>query len=76
MFDPSGSTGRLCACPFLGTWRALLCGEVIVRVLDEIAAFFRGMDDSGVKKLQEWYRRIIYAVRIAVDRCFSAAKLL
>ena len=26
--DPGGSTGRLRACPFLGTWRALLCGEV------------------------------------------------
>ena len=21
--------GRLCTCPFLGTWRALLCGEVM-----------------------------------------------
>ena len=31
MFDPGGSTGRLHACPFLGTWRALLCGELFVR---------------------------------------------
>ena len=29
MFDPGGSKGRLRACPFLGTWRALLCGEVM-----------------------------------------------
>ena len=31
MFDLGGSQGRLCACPFLGSWRALLCGEVHVR---------------------------------------------
>ena len=30
VFDPVGSKGRLCACPFLETWRALLCGEVLV----------------------------------------------
>ena len=29
-FDPSGSTGRLRACLFLGTWRALLFGEHFV----------------------------------------------
>ena len=28
-FDPDGSQGHLCACPFLGSWRALICGEVI-----------------------------------------------
>ena len=28
-FDPGGSQGRLRACPFLGSWHALLCGEVI-----------------------------------------------
>ena len=28
-FDPGGSQGRLRACPFLGTWRALFCGEVM-----------------------------------------------
>ena len=30
VFDPGGSTGRLHACPFLGTWRALLNGELLV----------------------------------------------
>ena len=30
MLDPGGSTGHLRACPFLGTWRALLCGEDLV----------------------------------------------
>ena len=29
MFDPCCSKGRLCACLFLGIWRALLCGEVL-----------------------------------------------
>ena len=28
-FDPGGSQGHLRACPFLGSWRALICGEVI-----------------------------------------------
>ena len=28
-FDPGRSQGRLRACPFMGTWRALLCGEVV-----------------------------------------------
>ena len=27
--DPGGSQGHLHACPFLGSWRALVCGEVI-----------------------------------------------
>ena len=28
-FDPCGLQGHLRACPFLGSWRALVCGEVI-----------------------------------------------
>ena len=27
--DPGGSQGHLRACPFLGSWRALVCGEVM-----------------------------------------------
>ena len=34
MFDPGGSTDRLRACPFLGTWRALLSEEFFVRAPD------------------------------------------
>ena len=30
VFDPGGYTGRLRACPFLGWWRALPCGEAFV----------------------------------------------
>ena len=47
MFDPGDSTGNLRACPFLETWRALLCGEVFARALDEAAAL------SG-----EWITRV------------------
>ena len=31
MFDPGGSKSHLRACPFLGTWPALLCGKIHVR---------------------------------------------
>ena len=31
VFDPGDSTACLRACPFLGTLRALLCGEFFVR---------------------------------------------
>ena len=31
VFNLGGSTGRLRTCPFLGTWSALLCGELFVR---------------------------------------------
>ena len=42
MFNPGGFTGRFRVCPFLGTWRALLCGDVSVKALDEAAAFSGG----------------------------------
>ena len=29
-FDPDGFRSRPRACPFLGSWRALVCGEVIL----------------------------------------------
>ena len=28
-FDPGGSQGPLGACPFSGSWRALVCGKVV-----------------------------------------------
>ena len=33
MFGPGGSTGHLRACSSLGTWRALVCREVLVWAL-------------------------------------------
>ena len=43
-FDPGGSQGRLRACPFLGSWRALVCGEVVRAEAagDELQRFFGG----------------------------------
>ena len=43
-FDPGGSRGHLRACPFLGSWRALVCGEVIRAgtVGEELRRFFGG----------------------------------
>ena len=39
VFDPGGFKGHLRACPFLGTWRALLCGDLFVRALDVTEVF-------------------------------------
>ena len=43
-FDPGGSQGHLRACPFLGPWSALVCGEVIRAGAagDELQRFFGG----------------------------------
>ena len=43
-FDPGGSRGHLRACPFLGPWRALACGEVLraKAAEDELQHFFGG----------------------------------
>ena len=42
-FDQGGSRGHLCACPFVGSWRALVCGEAIRAGAadDELQRFFR-----------------------------------
>ena len=43
-FDPGGSRGHLRACPFLGSWRALVCGEVLRAGVagEELQRFFGG----------------------------------
>ena len=58
-FDPRGSQGRLRACPFLGTWCALLCGEVMrVGVPgDELQHCFGGSTIRGSKRLHKRYGR-------------------
>ena len=64
------------ACSFLGKWRTLIYGEVIL--LERLVAIyctFGGIDDSRFKNLQDLYRKITYAVRIAVNRWFFAARL-
>ena len=40
VFDLGGSAGRLRACPFLGTWHALLCEEAII-LERQVATFAR-----------------------------------
>ena len=79
MFDPGGCHGRPRACPFLGTWRALLCGEV-VRVGtagDDLQRFWR-IDDSRFKNLQEKetnrLRRVLRS--IAILRYGSCEKVM
>ena len=70
MFDPGGSEGRPRACPFLGKWCALLCGEVVrVRAAGgDLQCFFgwkkvRGISFSGAR-----YKHL--------DRRFTAIKLI
>ena len=59
-----------------GELGALLYGEVLfLERLVAICSVFWRIDDSGFKNLQECYKRIIYAARIAVDR-FSPATWL
>ena len=71
-FDPSGSKCRLRACPFLGTWRALLCGELLIleRLLATCNVFFK-VGRLGHQLAGEGQANRLR--RIAVNRCFSAA---
>ena len=43
-FDPGGSRGHLRACPFLESWRALVCGEILWPGVagEEMRRFFGG----------------------------------
>ena len=68
MFDPGGSKGCLHACPFLGTWRALLCGEVLVlERLVAIWSVFLQKEGLGISFLGMRCKQLVC---IAVDRCF------
>ena len=44
IFDPGGSRGHLRACPFWGSWRVLVCGEVLRAGAagDKLQRFFGG----------------------------------
>ena len=74
-FRSRRATGRLRACPFLEAWRALLYGKFSLGRWMRLQRF---LADGwlGVIILQKRYRRIIYAVGIAHDRCFSADRLI
>ena len=52
-FGPGGSRDHLRACPFLGSWRALVCGEVLragAGSWRRAAAFFRRRFTGSLKK--------------------------
>ena len=62
MFDLGGSTGRLRACPFLGTWHALLCEEAII--LERRVATFAGVEQAN--HLRRLYcGRSLFSARLA-----------
>ena len=68
VFDPGGSTGRLRACPFLRGRSALLCGDVFVWASDSArgwSVFWYKMEEWNII-FRERYKRLVYAVRIAV----------
>ena len=69
MFDPGDFKGRLCACPFLETWRALLRGEVLVlERLVAIWSVFLQKEALGISLSRVRYKQ---PIRIVVDCCFS-----
>ena len=76
VFDPGSFTGRLRACPFLRTWPGLLCGEGLIWAPDGTRGWsiFWQKDDWKCHFMRE-VQAIRYTERIAVDRCFSAARL-
>ena len=68
IFDPVGFKGRLCACPFLGTWCALLCRvDLVLERLVAIWSVFLQKEVLGISLFRVRYKQL---VRIAVDRCF------
>ena len=68
VFGPGGSKGRLRAWPFMGTLRALLCGEVLVlERLVPIWSVFSQKEVDGISFSEVRYKQL---VRVAADRCF------
>ena len=67
--------GRLRACPFLRTWRTLLCDEVmrVGAAGGDLQCFFGWKEVRGISSFGARYKQL---VRIAVDRRFSAVKLI
>ena len=75
MFDPGGSQGRLRSARF--GERGARCFVVRLCVLDRLVVICSvswRIDYSGFKNLQQWYRRNIYVVRIAVNRWLFRAR--
>ena len=62
-FDPDGSQGHLRACPSLGSWRALVCGEVI-----RAGAVFEGSIIRYSKVFRRAVQAKFYGLHIAFFR--------
>ena len=69
--DPGGFTGRIRACPFLGGWHALLCGEIFIWAPHGARGWsvFWKTDDLKYHFPRE-VQAVRYAERFVVDRCF------
>ena len=67
-FDPGCSQGHLRACPFLGSWRALVCGEVMHAGAagDELQRFSGGDPLALLKQGRFWKCRA--KIKIAPSR--------
>ena len=71
MYDPGGSRSSPRLPVFGNVARVVLWeGSLLLERLVVICSVFWGIDDPGFKNLEEWYRRIIYTVRIAINRFF------
>ena len=68
MFDLGGFRGRLRAYRFLGTWRALLCGKVLV--LERLVAIWSVFWQKEILRISLSGVRYKQLVHIAVDPCY------
>ena len=78
MFDPGGSEGRLRACPFLGTWRALLCEEIILleRLVAICSIFLAGRMTRGLScRTKGGPRNIISRSEVHATRAYCGRPL-
>ena len=67
-FDPGGSQGHLRACPFSGSWRALICGKLVRAGAagKDCSSFFGGSMIRNSKVFRRAVRAKFYAVRNSV----------
>ena len=75
MFNPGGSTGLLRVCPFSERGVRCFMERFLIRGPDNTRdwSVFWPKDDLGISFSREGYTRLVC---IAVDRCFSAARLV
>ena len=64
-FDPCGAQGPLHACPFLGLWRALVCGEVCM--LEQLVTSFSVFPEE-IRWLYEAKPALCLARKVSLSR--------